>query len=502
MNLFSLLVAVAPALFVVPLDGRPVRFGAPVPAAVLAGGLRLEGRGSLQWRRLPIGRPDSDPVWIEIAISGPAGVVKVMAGGAGATGPSADGNGPVYVREQVHQMLADGEEVRQRWRFADGAVDERTRIVFHREVELGGERFLPGEALSAAAEALHERPAVVLQFDRRWFRSAGLLPPPVGGGAATRSVREQIQKALPFLVELPGARGAGDYGRSGGIVTNLEYDTTFALLRAACAFGDAKLLRRAQRAAWHLRDRDLDGSTGLPFAHGPDHRHSLPQPGHCWLQGVLWVGLLTADDDCLATARQLGRALAAQTPMGTGANERLRDYAWPLLELEALLAIEADPIVLRAADRLAFSIGRRWDPAARTFRFGEGEVAADIYLERGWLVGGLLLPALRAHLRRRPNATLEVAVAAVQQALQDRIGSGGPGLPTHWRLCRGVAFAEHREGGTATAAFVLDGLSAADRTRFLRRPSVRTALADLPRVDHPDLATELSLLLRSDWVWR
>jgi hypothetical protein len=44
---FLALVAAAPALLVVALDGRPVRIGVPLPAAAVASGLRLEGKGTL-----------------------------------------------------------------------------------------------------------------------------------------------------------------------------------------------------------------------------------------------------------------------------------------------------------------------------------------------------------------------------------------------------------------------------------------------------------------------
>ena len=494
-----ILVAVAPAVLVVPLDGRPVRFGAPVPAAALVHGLRLEGRGALQWRRLPIGRPDSDPIWIELAIDGPPGTVRVVLGG---DGPVDDGRGPLFVREQATAPLPHGRETVTTWRWRDGSVDECRRLEFTTAVELDGSRWTVGEALTTADAGWWRRSEVLARLPRSHWSAIGLLPPIGGGGAPARALRRHVQQVLPHLRELPGPRGIGDYGRSGGTVTNLEFDTTLALLRAGTALADAEVLRRALRAAWHLRDRDLDQRTGLPFPHGPEHRTGNPEPGHCWLQGLLWAGLLTADDGHLQAAVNLAQALAARPPSGTGAAERLRDYAWPLYELEALLVVHADPVLARAADRLAASIQRRFDATARTFRFGEGELGGGVYFERGWLVGGLLLPALQLHLRRRPDARLQEQVTIVQQALLDRIGRGGPGLPTHWRIAAGSVFAEHRKEHAAAAAFVLDGVPVADLQRLLRRGAVRSALADLPSVEDPDLATELTLLLRCGWLWR
>ena len=47
------------------------------------------------------------------------------------------------------------------------------------------------------------------------------------------------------------------------------------------------------------------GASGLPYPHGPDHRSGTPEPGHAWLQGVLWLALLTADDELVAAAQGL-----------------------------------------------------------------------------------------------------------------------------------------------------------------------------------------------------
>lgn len=487
-----------PALLVVPLDGRPVRFGAPVPAAAVQTGLRLEGQGSLQWRRLPFGRPDADPVWVEIAISGPPGTVRIVAGDGP---PSPDGNGAVFTREQRAELLPHGRLEHTVWRYVDGAIDERRRLCFTAVSDLAGERYQAGEYWTQDDDGLCHRADVLLRLGRSHFVGLGLLPRP-GRSDTTRLVRQHLQRLLPRLRELPGARGAGDYGRSGEVVTNLEFDTTLALLHCAVGLADDSAWQRSGRSARHLVDRDLDQRSGLPFPHGGEHRTGQPEPGHAWLQGLLWVGLLRADDELITAAVGLGNALATHPPLGTGKAERLRDFAWPLGELEALLAQAHDPVLARAADRLAASIARRYDAAMRTFRFGEGEVGDGVYFERGWLVGGVLLPALRAHLRRRPNADFQRQVDAVEAALVERVGRGGPGVPTHWRLIGSQAFAEHREQGSAEAAFLLDGLSAASASRLLRRAAVREAVVGAPSPDDPDLATQFTMLARCAWVWR
>jgi hypothetical protein len=315
-------------LLTLPLEGPPVRFGVPLPAAAVAKGLRLEGHGVLQWRRLPVGGDSPDPVWVELAICG-IGTGKVVAGGAAVC---IDGNGPACVREETHRREPHGPVQQVAWRWRDGTIDERERTEFDVDAEIGGETFRVGEALTRFAGGIERRADVWCRLPRGFVERAGLLP---AAGGCGETLRRQLAVALPALRELPGVRGAGDFARSGGVVTNLEFDSTFALLRCAVAFGDRELFALAGRCARHLRDRDLDVRTGLPFPHGPDHRTGVPEPGHAWLQGLLWVGLMTADDGLLDTARTIGMGLATRPPNGEGHNERARDFAWPLLELEA-----------------------------------------------------------------------------------------------------------------------------------------------------------------------
>lgn len=515
---FSILLPLCLApLLTIPIDGQPVRFGIAVAAEVLADGLSLAGGGTLQWRRLPIGSrvigskaigskvigskagaPD-DQVWIELAIVAPRGTVRVMRGGVG---PCADGRGPAFVLTSEERRLDYGSVRVQRWQWVDGTVDERMRTTFTKRTELDGEIYEIGERLTTETNGLARRANYWYRRGRVAAVACGLLPTRYGGSGTTRTVRKHLRAVVRHMVEMHGRRGAGDFLRSDGEVTNLEFDTTLALLRCAVASSDARAWGMALRAAGHLRDRDIDMRSGLPFLHGAGHRTGRPEIGHVWLQGLLWVALVTADDQALAVARGIGWALATQLPMGTGRNERLRNYAWPLLELEALHAIDPAVRVAHAADRLAVAIEARFDARARTFRFGEGELGGGVYLERAWLTAGILLPALQSHLRRRDRQSLVDKVRVVQRAISDRIGSGARGLPTHWRVQRGKTTAVHYERGSARASWLLEGLPDRTQAKLLRRSSMRRAFAETPRLDHPDLATEFSLLARCRWVWR
>lgn len=492
MNVPSLVLQV---LLSLPVEGAPVRLGVPLPASALSGGLRVAGAGAVQWRRLPIGGADADPVWVEIAVVGARGSASIVAGGVPADD---DRGGAAYVLETETVQSAHGSDRRTTWRWVDGTTDERRRRVFRVATQSGGEVFAPDEAHTVDSPGLARR-APLWRMPHRVFAAAGLLPP--AGGLGTE-IRKQLARALPHLRELPGSRGAGDFGRSGGIVTNLEFDTTLGLLRCAVGFGDPEVLALATRCARHLVDRDIDPRSGLPFPHGIEHRTGTPEAGHAWLQGLLWVGLWTADDDLIGAARSIGRALAAYPPRGEHRNERARDYAWPLLEMEALLAFEPDPVVAAAANRLAVAIAARYDAAAHTFRFGEGEVDPGVYLERAWVTAGIVVPALRAHLRRRPDRDLSARVDDVQRAIAQRLDTAVVGLATHWRTAGGAVFAEHRAREEPEALLLFDGLTARDLRKVMQRQAVRDAMAETLRADDPDLATSFSIAARARWVWQ
>lgn len=471
-------------------DG-PVRFGAPVPVRALTAGLGLRGEGQLQWRALPL-RPRDGRCWIEIMVAGARGRVQIHLGGQGQD-DAGIGAAAVVV------AAAEGDGVRSEWRWRDGTMDWRQRTLFAVDTVVGDEVFTAGEAWTEESPGLVGRALGALSLPRRVWEDVGLLP---RDEALCAPLRAHLQTAAHALVELPGRRGAGDHARSDGVVTNLEFDTTLALLRLALALRDEDLWLRARRAALHLVDRDLDQRSGLPFAHGAGHRDGGPEPGHAWLQGLVWVGAIAAEPHLLVAARQIAGGLAAHPPAGEGAAERARDYAWPLLELEAWLLVAEDPVAERAADHLALAIARRFDAATRTFRFGEGEVRGPGYFERGWLTGGIVVPALQAHLHRCPSPALQAMVDASIQMLLQRIGQGRDGLPTHWRVLPTSVFAEHRAEHDPKAFLLLEALPRRELQRLVRKPHVQKALLGTPALDDPDLPTSLAMAARCTWVYR
>ena len=167
------------------------------------------------------------------------------------------------------------------------------------------EQFAAGEAQRVVDQGLIQRCLRARIPAKAWSR-AGVLPK---SGRLGAKLRAQLLEAVPNLPELPGDRGRGDYGRAGGVVTNLEFDTCLALVRLALAGEQQGILQRALESAWHLLDRDLDQATGLPYRHGRDHRQSQPEIGPVWLQGLLLVGCVFADRELIAAARSIGNSL-------------------------------------------------------------------------------------------------------------------------------------------------------------------------------------------------
>jgi hypothetical protein len=481
-------------LFTLSCIEAPVRFGIALSEGEVARGLCVR-TGALSVRPLPLCARDG-LVWLEIAAVADSGRVRVELGG-----------GPLRNAVETHESdahdpfsTAASRIAQTRWVYADGTSDERRVHEFVVDADHRGERFSAGERLTEDSDGAARRCEAVLQLPRAFFERAGLLP---SNGALGKRVRDHLAEVARALVELPGLRGAGDYARSGGVVTNLEFDTTLALLRLGLALGDESLLQRARRSALHLCDRDLDERTGLPFRHGPDHRAASPEPGHAWLQGLLWTGAVCADDRMLLCAQQIARGLAAMPAVAEGEGERARDYAWPLRELEAYLAWRADPVVEAAADRMAAAIAVRYRPDLRTFCFGEGAFTDGAgYFERGWITGGVVLPALRSHLARKPDRELQRAVDEATEHLVQRIGQGRGGIPTHWRALRGSVFAEHRAEHDPKAFLMLEALPFRDLKRLLTRPHVQRAFDETPVLDDVDLATSFTLVARCEWIYR
>ena len=472
-------------LLTLPPCDEPVRFGIPLPSDEVQQGLSVRGAGTVQLRPLGL-RAGPGLVWTEVALAQTRGVVRLV---------------PLRGRSQgtrhAYRLRTCGAYGLE-WLWCDGTRDQRTRVPIASARLIDGERWEVGEFETQESLELGQRWLAVVDLPRRVWEQVGLLP---GRAGACKQSLRHLRTVAKALVEMPGRRGAGDYLRSGGVVTNLEFDMPLAFLRLGLACGDVELLARARRSAWHLVDRDLDQVSGLPFGHGPGHRCAPPSLGHTWLSGLLWVGALSADDALLEAAGQMARALAGENPASRGGVERARDFAWPLAEMETFLRMVPDPVVAAGADRMAQAIHTRFDPALATFRFEEGEAERGQYFERGWLVGGVVLPALRLHLMRKPDRGLQAVVDEVARNLLRTCLQGGPGVATHWRLAGGRPFAIHHARQDPKVWLMLEGLDHEGRARLLGKGRVQRSMLGTPDLRHPDLATHFAMVARNLWVY-
>ncbi len=498
--------------------GGPVQFGLPMPLISLERGLDVAGPAGIRWSWEPLHEPPegAEFVWARFRIVGLIAGEHGLRIRVGGSEPNADA---VCVRQVTTADSPAGRVTTTVRRWVDGTVDRRERVLLARTtVDDAGEQWRGGEVQHEQSEGLVARQTSA-RVQASVFRRARVLPLSSRGGRAKDYVEHLVQCAVQGLPRAPGRRGLGDFVRRGvvssvtatrdapDVITNLEFDTTLGLARVALVAGRAKLLRDARMAAWHLVDRDVDRRSGLPYPHGKDHRTGRPEPGHAWVQGALLVALLTADQDLLTEVRSLAKSLARHPSRElTGGIERARDFAWPLLELSAYLAFE-DAEDCRAATASLFAqIVRRWDPVRETFRFGEGEGPNGLYTERLWITLGLVVPAVRAHLRAYPDAEWDARLRRVEARTMRRVRRGKPGLPLRYRSvvdARGKeqTFGEVRRAGPE-GFFMLAGLSDASRRRLLARSQVRASLPVLPTADDPALATTWSMLARTDWLYR
>jgi hypothetical protein len=323
-----------------------------------------------------------------------------------------------------------------------------------------------------------------------------------GTGRLAAKYRRRLQKLVGSLQEAPGLRGRGDYPRSNGVITNLEFDTTFGFAKLGLALGDAKLLQRAWCSAVHLVDLDLDAVTGLAHQHGRDHRTGKPDPGHTWLQGLLLTGCMFADRQLIGNARRIAVGIATHPVSRQERRDRLRDHAWPLLALESWLSFEDHLEVRRAANAVAQGLKARFDADHRVLRFGEGKRRGGVYQATLWLEGGVLLPALRKHLARTRDPQVREIVGGLARRLHRLTRSGKPGIPTHCWLRDGEVLRDARTQQQAAGFMVLEGLAPRTLARVLGRRLVETALADTPSAADKDLPTAFSIIARCEWIYR
>ncbi len=477
---------------------QPVRFGWKVPVEAVSRGLRLDGDpgAHLQWRLLhenPGGGKGA--LWAVIEVCGHDGPAKLLMGG---TPPLTCGeSGTVCVRTIEEGAAESGPTRTETDRWIDGTVDTR---VLHTLFE---DHHGPVHWLEDGGSIVERRMPVRIRASE--WRRIGVLP---RGDGAGRRARQELLDAVPRLPGAPGRLGSGDFtrGTEQATVTNLEFDTALGFLRLALSEGDPACLERAQRAARHTLDVDLDVRSGLPFRHGPDHRVARSEPGHVWTTGIALVGAVFGEAEIFEGGLGIAQALAARV-LGPepreGPFDRLRDEAWPLHELEQMLQITDHPSLRRAADAVAGRMLARFDPRLGCLRYGEGETRAGrVYRDRLWLSLGLAVPALEMHATRTGDARALEAVASIRQVGVGLLASGRSGLPLTISLADEAQPSAVWTSRAAEGYLLLEGLTPDALRSALGRSHVRRALEGALDHDHEDLATRFSIAARCAWVAR
>lgn len=513
-------------------DPRPVRIGVPLPAGAVAKGLKAS-RGMLQWRVLePQPDPVTDRVWVELALCGVEGRVSIRRGasgrgsaGHGPSGPCPGRDGPVYRWSVARDALEKGEQTTRTWTWADGTVDRDVSILLER----GDGVWRAGEIQRARSVGLEGRWSRV-RIPAEFWRKAGVLPPGRANDTALRDAVVTLARRLAAGSTPGGTRGGdgqgerqgrgqadggradggsglgdgagyadrdrGDFRRSGGTFANGEFDLARAFAWVGLGAEDGGLLRAAGHAAQHLVDVDMDRRSGLAFPHGKDHRSGRADPGHTWLQGLLLVGCLSADDERLRWAEGIAQGLARVPPSGEGHRDRARDLAWPLGEMEAWLRFRHSDSIARAADARAQGILGRFHRPSGMLRFGESQLRGGYFRERAWLTSGMVLPALDAHRRRVGSPRIDQCIRDLAEHVAAPLKGGRKGLPISWTVGAEGPFGLRwrQEGGEL--GMLLAGLDVRTSRAITRRATVRKALLATLDPEHPDAATRLAMCCR------
>ena len=261
------------------------------------------------------------------------------------------------------------------------------------------------------------------------------------------------------------------------------------------------LLRRGM-----IVDVDLERGSGLPIRHGHDHRSARPELGHVWLEGLLLVGCVFADRGLIADALGIARALAAAVrggPPRQGPQDRLRDEAWPLDQLEAALQFSDLTPLREGAAAVVASMRARWDPQRRVLRYGEGETREGrVVIDRLWQSAGIALPALRRHVARTGDAQARAIADGIEAQLAEILLDGRPGLPLRAAVAATGPFDVLRVQAAAEGFLLLDGIGTSLRRRALARAAIRGGLTRALDADSDDLATRFSIVARCRWVHR
>lgn len=289
---------------------------------------------------------------------------------------------------------------------------------------------------------LPARAPVRVPADHEWYRRHMPHSPLVGQeDRALARLYDRVagRLAAQHLVEREeasalGERHFGDWPMFGGW-GNLEFDTSFGMIRQFYRDGSRHWLERSREgvAHWVDIDRFPDSAyrcAGLPRKHGVDHGSRF-DIGHIWLDGALHDYLLGADlftrDAFLAAAAGL-LTLLDESPDVVDLRER--NCGWALAALVAVYEATGDQRAAKLGQRLVANLRRRLHARLDLPAF-DGATRAETrtgYRVAPWVTAGVLLPALERARASGMAPEIRPTIDRLATAICRHAVTPGPGI--------------------------------------------------------------------------
>jgi len=210
-----------------------------------------------------------------------------------------------------------------------------------------------------------------------------------------------------------GFREDGDPPLAPEVPSNLEFDAiraalTMAVLRRPGA------LSAARAAALHWRSFDFDREARLPWLHAPHHKKLAVDPGHCWIEGLLDLAMVTDDASAFADAEKICDELGSRSQDPD--RELERTLAWPLLSLCAFERIKPRRATRDAMQQYANALLLSEDASLGLAKV-ESRSGKERWSWSPWLGGGLVGEALDEYGRLTGDERVGPALKSIEQAL-------------------------------------------------------------------------------------
>ena len=376
------------------------------------------------------------------------------------------------------------------------------------ELRVDAVRLRPGDSASLVYVSTRASPGrgstVVVLPPARLLDALG-LPRPLRAIKGVERLRRRLGRAITELSRRRSVAFERGRDHEGELVFgHHEFDLAFGLAAWAICERDAKAwalgLRIAEQTLCCNRSRRWHSSAKgrrLPVRHGRAAGIGAVDCGHVFLQGVVVLAFASGDrllvEEVIAALDELVELVAQELPRV----ERLRELAWPLLNLETGRRFVERGVWTSCVDKVLARLRSEVDVARGGFvLLGEHDTGYGRRRLDAWLSAGLLLPALE--LSSAPLAkALRRQLAKALAALPWRRG----GLATHWLHDDARSWRPSSRSPPWAMAFLLEGFARIPRLAGRFRSARSRVAHELPD-PRWDEATRLALCLRQAWIVR